>query len=51
MEIEVPGIGSETVPPPSTSPGKSSDPLQDLLNQQNEADKACEELQKQFQTK
>ena len=51
MEIEVPGIGSETVPPPSTSPGKSSDPLQDMLNQQNEADKAGEELQKQFQTK
>jgi tripartite ATP-independent transporter DctM subunit len=52
MEIEVPAIGSENAPTPFTAPGKSGDALQDLLNQQqNEADKAGEELQKQFQTK
>jgi hypothetical protein len=52
MEIEVPAIGSENAPTPFTAPGKSGDPLQDLLNQQEkDAEKANEDLLKQFQTK
>ena len=52
MQIEVPAIGSENAPHVHGDPSKSGDPLQDLLNQQQkDADKAGEDLQKQFQTK
>jgi TRAP-type mannitol/chloroaromatic compound transport system permease large subunit len=64
IEINIPGIESGTPPvieTPGSSPGaapasdgakSTGDPVQDMLNQQqNDADKANEDLQRQFQSK